>query len=191
MKKLLFLLFTIIFLSCNSESADVKKAKAVSEQWVKENVLILYDDDEKATLLSSKEDFETQSKSDYLAEKFKWDGEGGYNEYDFAENLKKSNAVLKLYTDYVTNVVGSPYFEITEKEIAYKNYLGKWTERESKLLDSSFATEAKLDNTENFYVIRYCIKYKDNNPEKATNKDSFDIIDVILDDKFNVINKLD
>lgn len=186
MKNTLFLLLTIILFSCNSNDKDVEKAKTIAEQWTKENVLQLYNEKDHATLLSTKEDIEKQAESKYIANKYKWKGIFD-NDFNFSENSELGLLLLKMYDDYTKY---STITDITDEKIAYKSYLYEWTNRASNILQSADC-EMKIKDSNYFYVIRFYIKHKDNNPELTKEEYLYDRVDVILDDKFNVINNLD
>lgn len=188
MNKLLFvpLLFILLF-SCKSDNRDIDKAKQVSNKWINEKVLTLYDQSDAPILLSTKEDIETQTNFKYIANKYKWKGALEDNEYKFSENSKRALVIHNIYTNYLENI--SLNNNIENKNTEYKNYLYKWTQRAAKLLESSDC-ELDIKKTNNIYVIRYFIRHTDNNPEKPSNKYIYDMIDVVLDDSFNVVNHL-
>nr|DAE47097.1 MAG TPA: Protein involved in gliding motility 9 Secretion System Type.5A [Caudoviricetes sp.] len=187
MKKLFLLpVILILLFSCSSDNGDTDKAKNVSLKWINENILPLYTEKDKAVILSSKEEIEAQTNFKYIAQKLKWKGALEENGYNFTENSERALLAHKIYDDYTKY---SLLTDITEDKIAYKNYLYEWTQRAADLLESSDC-ETKIDNTNYFYVIRYFIKHIDSNPENNTEKYIYDMIDVILDENFNVINKM-
>nr|DAL98525.1 MAG TPA: Prokaryotic membrane lipoprotein lipid attachment site [Caudoviricetes sp.] len=177
----------LILSSCNSNRKDIERAKQISSNWINEKAITLYDQSDTPVLLSTKEDIETQTNFKYIANKYKWKGALEDNEYKFSENSKRALVIHNIYTNYLENI--SLNNSIENKNTEYKNYLYKWTQRAAKLLESSDC-ELDIKKTNNIYVIRYFIRHTDNNPEKPSNKYIYDMIDVVLDDNFNVINHL-
>lgn len=183
---ILFFSLAILFLSC-SDNEEKAKVISASEKWIKENVITLYKAEEKPILLSTKEDIETESNFKYLYKKYEWKG-ALESEHNFLEYDQKGLQALNIYNEYSKS---TEMLEPTEESISHKNYLSDWTKRSSELLESS-SCEMDIKNTSSFFVIRYVIKYKNLHPAKNVNTEqyNYDMIDIILDENFNVINSL-
>lgn len=173
MKKLLLLSILIITLySCNSDNKEYEKVKNISEEWVTKNIFPLYESPA----------IKNVDRNDKTYKKIAFDGA-----FDIVEDEMYD---LEPYSKQYIFEIKSKRLNIDDEFIAAIHHLEKLTDIEEKIYNSSnYAIKLISENKPTtYYMCRIFITFKDD-IAKEYNLDKVSI-DVLLDEKMNVLNKL-